>query len=110
MEKTFEERRLAAIKDRFYFSSKECACCKSKISLERVWSVWRYGINKSRHQWFYCKTCMPTAEDVLHEIDTDEIMFGIADVDDFDRFKKKDSTRMKNAFKPLPDPNGFKEI
>lgn len=104
MKTTFEERRLNAIKLRFFFAPVECACCRSEVKLENVWTVWRYGLNKTKHRWYYCRNCMPTAEAVLNEIDTDEIQFGIADVDDYRNFKKKDDTRMNNAFVEFPPP------
>lgn len=47
---------------------------------------------------------MPSAEAVLHEIDTDEIIFGLAGIDDFNRFRKKDLTRM---LRTLPRKKAF---
>ena len=41
------------------------------------------------------------AEEVLNEIDTDESMFGIAGIDDFYTFSKKDYFRMNIARKKL---------
>ena len=109
MKKTLEERRLNAIKLKFFFFSRECACCKCHVKLEKMWSVWRYGINKTWHQWFYCQDCMKSAEEVLHEIDTDSIPFGIAGVDSFWGFKKKDNTRLINSRPKFPDPDGMKQ-
>ena len=43
------------------------------------------------------------AEEVLNEIDTDESMFGIAGIDDFYTFSKKDYFRMNIARKKLFD-------
>ena len=54
-----------------------------------MWRVYRYGINETRHPWYYCKNCMRSAKEVLNEIDTDNIMFGIFGVDDFNLLKKK---------------------
>ena len=47
---------------------------------------------------------MPTAKDVLHEIDTDGIPFGIAFIDDDNNFKK-DTTRLDKTFS-FNDPHG----
>ena len=109
MKITLEKRRLKEIKLKFFFFPRECACCKCHVKLERMWAVWRYGVNKTCHQWFYCQDCMKTAEDVLNEIDTDSCMFGIAGVDSYMGFKKKDNTKMMKSRPKFPDPNGEKQ-
>ena len=100
--------RLQAIKEKFVFFKRKCVCCEKISSFEKMWCVMRSGINHTTHEWCYCKECMPTAEDVLHEIDTDGCAFGIAGIDEGEEFKK-DKTRMNTAFAPFPSPEGRPE-
>lgn len=92
-----EQKRLKAIKLKYFFFGRECASCGEKFKREKMWRVYRYGINQTCHPWYYCKNCMHSAEEVLYEIDTDESIFGIAVVDNFWCFEKKDCTRIKLA-------------
>ena len=87
------EKRLKAIKLKFVFFSTTCDFCRKEFKREKMWRVYRYGINQTSYKWYYCQKCMPTAEDVLYEIDTDEFPFGIAGVDDVRTFIKRDYTR-----------------
>lgn len=107
METKLETKRLNAIRLKFVFFERQCACCGKFIRLGKLWHVKRNGINHTVHDWHYCQKCMPTAKDVLHEIDTDGIPFGISGLDD-DRAFKKDATRLEEAFH-FPDPAGNKE-
>ena len=91
------KKRLKAIKLRFVFFSTKCEHCGNEYKRERMWQLYRYGINKTAYKWHYCRKCMHSAEDVLNEVDTDEFAFGIAGVDDFNTFVKKDSNRMNLA-------------
>ena len=92
-----EKKRLKAIKLKFVFSPTQCERCGKECIGERMWQLYRYGINETVHKWHYCQECMHSAEAVLHEVDTDEFNFGIAGVDDFKTFSKKDYTRMNSA-------------
>ena len=83
MKKTLKERRIKAVKSKFAIFPVECRSCKSSIKFEKVWRVQRWGVNKTIHDWHYCKDCMPTPEDVINEIDTDNCCFGIAFVDSY---------------------------
>lgn len=94
-----ELKRLKAIKLKKSIFERECSCCKGKFKKEKMWRVYRYCKNKRYNPWFYCQNCMHSAEEVLNEIDTDESIFGIAGVDNFWFFKKKDMTRINLARK-----------
>ncbi len=94
-----DEKRIKAIKEKHIFFAKKCKHCGESIKRENMWVVKRYGVNGEVFKYYYCKDCFPTKEDVLREIDTDEILFGIAYVDDFFGYKKKDYTRL-NATRP----------
>ena len=77
-----EQKRLKAIKEiRPLVFPVTCSCCNNDFVREKVFKVARWGVNKMVHDWYYCKHCMPTKEDVIHEIDTDKCIFGIAFVD-----------------------------
>ena len=93
-----EAKRLKAIKFKSVIFPKECSLCHNKFYNEKMWKFNRWGINKSVHAVYYCQNCMHSEEDVLNEIDTDESGFGIAFVDDFMFFKKKDCTRIKEMY------------
>ena len=92
-----EQKRLKAIKLKYVLSPTKCDCCGEEYKREKMWQFYRYGINESWHKWHYCQNCMHSAEEVLHEIDTDESIFGLAGIDDFNHFSKKDYTRMDFA-------------
>lgn len=81
MKKTMEQRRIKAVKPKLVIFPTECCCCKGTVSFGKMWRVKRWCVNKTVHDEYYCKECMPTAEDVVHSIDTDNCMFGIAFVD-----------------------------
>lgn len=89
------QKRLQAVKKRYVIFPKRCECCGDMISKEKMWKVDRWGVNKTIRTWHYCQECMPTPEDVLNEVDTDGSPFGIAFVDSFFGFPKKDYTKMK---------------
>lgn len=97
MRKKFQEKRMSKIKERTIISPKCCECCGDIICFEKMYKVTRWGANKSSHAYYYCKSCMPSKEEVLNEIDTDENHFGIFGIDPFWGFKKKDYTRMDNV-------------
>ncbi len=81
MRENFKEynnkKRLKRIKKRLAIFPTKCECCGDMISKEKMWKVDRWGVNKTIHTWHYCQECMPTAEDVLKEVDTDECPFEI---------------------------------
>lgn len=87
MRENFEEynnkQRLKAVKKQYVIFPKQCRCCGDMISKEKMWKVNRWGVNKTVHTWYYCQKCMPTPEDVLNEVYTDDCHFGIAYVDKF---------------------------
>ena len=89
-----EQKRLNAIKEKLMFVETECKCCGNFFRFEKMWYVWRDGVNHRANLWCYCKNCMPTAEAVLHEIDTDACFFGIAGIDEHRNFKK-DTTKIQ---------------
>lgn len=76
-----ENKRIKAVKSRFVFFPHECCHCRDEFYFEKMWKVTRWTINDRTHDWFYCRKCMPTAESVLHEVDTDSSWYGIAFVD-----------------------------
>ncbi len=92
-----EQKRLKAIKLKYVRSDTECDYCGEEFKREKMWRVNRYGVNRRIHTWHYCQNCMHSAKEVLNEIDTDACSFGIAYVDDFNFFEKKDYTRMNAA-------------
>ncbi len=92
-----KEKRLKAIKSRKVFLRKKCAHCREKFKNQEMWVVKRFGKYGEVNKYYYCKECMPSKEDVLNEIDTDEILYGIAYVDDFFKFRKKDYSRVEAA-------------
>lgn len=65
-----EQKRLKAIKRKYILFPTRCDCCKEEYKMEYMWQFYRYGVNNSRIRVNYCQHCMPSAEDVLHEIDT----------------------------------------
>lgn len=94
-----EQKRLKAIKLKYVLFPTKCDCCGEKYKREKMWQLYRYGVNKTWHKWYYCQRCMHSAEEVLNEVDTDETIFGIAGIDDFNTFSKKDNTRINLAMK-----------
>lgn len=92
-----EQKRLKAIKLKYVLFPTKCSCCKEEYKREKMWQLYRYGINKTWHKHYYCQNCMHSAKEVLHEIDTDESIFGLAGIDDFNSFQKKDCTRIKKS-------------
>ena len=92
-----EQKRLKAIKLKYVLFPTKCKCCGEEYKREKMWQLYRYGINKTWNKWHYCQNCIHSAEEVLHEIDTDESIFGLAGIDDFYPFPKKDYTRMNLA-------------
>ena len=103
MKTDLETRRLQHVKEKFVIFERKCACCGKFFRFEKMWCVLRGGINHTANEWCYCKECMPTAKDVLHEIDTDGCAFGIAGIDEGTEFKK-DKTRMNTAYAPFLSP------
>ena len=89
-----EQKRLNAIRLKLVIFPTKCRCCGEEYVREKMWQVYRWGINKTRHEWNYCQNCMTSKQDVLNEVDTDDVMFGIAEVDSFNGFVKKDYRRM----------------
>lgn len=83
MRRTLKERRLAAIKQKFVLFPRVCRLCNEEVTFEKMWSVYRWEINKTVHEWCYCKTCIKSAKEVLHQVDNDDYHFGIAFVDRF---------------------------
>ena len=98
-----EKKRLEAIKLRLVLFPTKCRCCNEEFVWERMWRVHRYGINKTCVEWNYCQECMHSQEEVLHEIYTDGLLFGIFGVDDV-TIAKKDYTRMKRNLENIPRP------
>lgn len=86
MRTSMHERRLDAIKKKIFFSAKTCACCKDTVKGEEMWFVNRWA-GSGACTWYYCTKCMKTKEDVLKQIDTDECIYGIAEVDPSYGFK-----------------------
>ena len=94
MKVDIEKKRLSAIRSRFVFFEKKCESCGNRFKKEKMWLVNRWGVNNTCHTWCYCTHCMPTAEAVLHEIDTDDCFFGIYGVDENNSAFKKNMTRL----------------
>jgi len=94
---TKEQMRLNCVKDKFVFFDTKCECCNNYTKFGKMWLVKRWGANKVVFDWYYCHDCMPTKEDVLNEIDTDTIIFGIYPIDDH-TIQKKDRTRLDERF------------
>lgn len=88
-----ERKRLKAIKLKYVLFPAKCDCCGEEYTREKMWQFYRYEANKLSYKHYYCQNCMHSAEEVLHEIDTDESSFGLAGIDDF-ILEKRDYTRM----------------
>ena len=76
MKITYEERRLKAVKEKYFFFAKVCTCCKSEIRKEKMWTV-KVKIREGNQYYagniYFCKECTPTAKDVLEKIKNREI-------------------------------------
>lgn len=83
MKRTMDEKRLKAIKTEFPIFYRKCDRCGSEFKFENMFTVYRWGLNKSIHKWSYCTHCTPTKEDVLKDIYKGSCSFGIAYVDKF---------------------------
>ena len=96
-----DELRLLHIKKRYILFPAKCDCCNNIYRFTKMYHVNRWGPNKRIVDHYYCLNCMHSAQDVLSEIDSDEIPFGIAGIDDFWRYSKKDNTRMEIRMQKL---------
>lgn len=103
------QKRLNAITSVYVTFPTKCSCCKEEYVDEEMYSVKRWGINETVHTWYYCHNCMHSKEEVLHEIDTDTGE-GIAYIDSFVHYPKKDYTKIREQIRSLPDPNGNPRI
>lgn len=104
-----EKKRIKAIKLRFMILPKKCQRCGEEFYFEKMWKALRWGMNETCHEWHYCQNCMHSAEEVLDEIDTDDCPWGLAFIDSFFGFVKKDNTRLMKRFndsKPRPPRTG----
>ena len=100
-----KNKRLKAVKPRFMLLPTKCESCHQEIYFEKMWKVSRWGMNQAVCTWHYCKNCMHSAEEVLKEVDTDDCPWGLAYIDPFFGFTKKDNTRLMERFnesKPRP--------
>lgn len=88
-----DKERVKAIRKQYRFHSTGCTCCKKTFRFKEMWVVYRDTPNLYPVPYYYCQNCMPTAEAVLHEIDTDAINYGIAGIDTGKSFKK-DTTKV----------------
>ncbi len=96
MKRSPENKRLSAIKEKKpIFHWKKCECCGYEFKREQMFVVYRWGFNRTIREWWYCKNCTPTKEDVLNRIDNDSCMYGIANVDSYFFFNKKGSNKWK---------------
>ena len=99
-----EQDRLKRIKTvKVNFGRTKCQKCGSQFVHEKMWHVSRWGTNKWKYDWYYCKHCLPTRNDVLNEVDNDDCPFGIYGVDPYPYNPNKKST---TGFSKFPDPNG----
>lgn len=81
--------RLNAIKSYFCLFPKTCFCCKKKIIFNKVYKVNRWKEERKQESYYYCIKCAPSKSKVLKMIDTDNIKYGIANVDGFWWYEKK---------------------
>lgn len=95
-----ERERLEAI-EFLHVGSQKCTCCKRKFKETDMWHCERYGRRRPVVSYWYCQECMPSAEDVLNEIDTDDIPFGLAGIDGYGTSFKKNFERL-NAGVTVP--------
>lgn len=73
--------------------SKQCTCC-CVGGKKRMWHCHRYSKRGGHQSYYYCLGCMPTAEAVLHEIDSDNVPFGLVGIDEYGTGFKTDFTRL----------------
>jgi hypothetical protein len=92
-----EVNRINAIKIKKPFFWTECSICGKEYRHESMFKVQRWGVNQTVHDWWYCNHCMSSKEDVLNEVDSDECYFGIAYVDSFIGFNKKNKDRINKT-------------
>lgn len=71
-----------------------CNCCGVAFENTDMWHCYRYGKESHHVDYYYCMKCMPTPEAVLHEIDTDDVPFGLSGIDEYGTGFKKDFTRL----------------
>lgn len=81
-------RRLQAVKLRSVLFDTKCQCCGDLISREKMYVVQRWGKDKAVENWYYCRECMHSKEDVLDEIYKDGGR-GIAYVDEYSNVPRK---------------------
>lgn len=77
-----EQKRLKAIKLKYVLFPTKCNCCGEVYKREKMWQVYCYAAMTGMYKWHYCQNCMHSAEEVLYEIDTDAVPWGISGVDD----------------------------
>lgn len=83
-----DSQRRSKIKREWVFEGGVCSKCKRKISKEWVYTVTRWNPAMKKKFYTYCKDCAPSVTHVLNVIDTDEILFGIANTDHFLDYEK----------------------
>jgi len=86
--------RLMAVKHKRvgYYSS--CRLCNNWILPgQKHFIINRWTDNRRIKEVCYCKRCVKSRFKVIKEVDTDSDLYGIAYVDDYYNFKKKDYTR-----------------
>lgn len=88
--------RMLAIKNRYTRFFCHCRLCGSLIYPgEKMFSVYRWADDRKSAKVCYCMDCIKSKREVLNEVDTDSILYGIANVDSYTNFKKKDYTRFR---------------
>lgn len=86
--------RLFAVKHRKSRKYRKCRLCNQLIfPNEKMYFVYRWAKDMQVVKICYCENCVKSRKDGLNEVDTDSILYGIAYVDDYYNFKKKDYTR-----------------
>ena len=94
LERLRQKLRLMAIKKRISHGYYKCRLCNSDIyPTETYYKVSRWYKGRSIIKICYCSDCMHSKEDVLKEVDEDSLPYGIAWIDSYKNFKKKDYTR-----------------
>lgn len=83
--------RLSAISSIFPKTPIKCSNCGRLFSKEQAFSVSRWSSGKTSERYTYCKLCASSKRGVLLLIDTDNIPYGISNVDDFFDFQKLDN-------------------
>lgn len=88
--------RMNAIRSRVVLkSSVICSKCGRIVTEETIYEVDRWTSAKKIECFRYCKNCARSKEQVLNIIDSDQINYGIALVDDFFDYEKGDPTKHK---------------